>query len=405
MAIRNINYTVTADSITPATEQFAGTQEEHNATSLVFTFNPALITALTAYIADYELKYRFDVYDGEGNVLQGDDFTLVENGTVLEAVTLDLSEPAARYGGKASVYLVITAYSGDETKLNLYSFPAKLRFNNLPDGGEGDNNAREAITTLAEAAKSAANAADNSAIAAAESEDVAEIAKQQTLEARFALENGSTFIFDGGDSEGAIDIELVVDSALSDVSENPVQNKVIKGYVDGKTVIDTAMSGSSENAVQNKVIQAAINAAIAAATLAAHPIGSFYISEVATEPSTLFGGTWVAVHGRFLLASGENEANPEGSDYDLAAGAINTTAGDMDGEDKHKNTVDETAKHIHSGLLVPGGPLNIGNASTGLGVSYGNTGGSAITTTESGGDLSHNNMPPYLSVYMWKRTA
>lgn len=57
--------------------------------------------------------------------------------------------------------------------------------------------------------------------------------------------------------------DLTIDSAMSDTSENPVQNKVLKDYIDshsgGGGDIDDALSTESENAVQNKVITAKIN--------------------------------------------------------------------------------------------------------------------------------------------------
>lgn len=40
--------------------------------------------------------------------------------------------------------------------------------------------------------------------------------------------------------------------------------------------------------------------------LSAYPVGSYYISSVATSPATLFGGTWVQVRDRFILAAGSS---------------------------------------------------------------------------------------------------
>lgn len=390
MAIRNINYTISADGVTPATEQFAGMQEEHNATSLTFALDPDLRTALTEYILNYELAYRFDIYDGEGNVLQGDSSSLVEGGTVLESVTLELAEPAARYGGKVSIYLVITAFDGDSTKLNLYSFPAKLRFNNLPDGGEGDNNTREAITTLAEAAKTAADKAEQSAIEAAESEEAAENAKTDTLDAKFALENGAEFIFEGGDSESEMSIELIVDSVLSDNSENPVQNKVIKAALDEKqdagdipSILSTFLATTN---FRNAVF------------LACHPIDSIYATVDNTSPGVTYGGTWVQVaQGRALVGVGT------GTDLNEVTKAF--TVGNNDGEYEHTLTIDESPTHKHNEIFTN---INLTEGATPktLKVYQGNTSANSSDQMEnSGGGQAHNNVQPSYGVYIWKRTA
>ena len=71
--------------------------------------------------------------------------------------------------------------------------------------------------------------------------------------------------FAGGGGSGETDI--VVDNKMSDVSTNPVQNKVIKEYVDNavqdvEILLDTEMSNTSENAVQNKIIKQYVDEAI-----------------------------------------------------------------------------------------------------------------------------------------------
>lgn len=55
---------------------------------------------------------------------------------------------------------------------------------------------------------------------------------------------------------------LVIDSALSTTSENPVQNKVVTSAINGKlspSDVDSSLSASSENPVQNKVVKAALD--------------------------------------------------------------------------------------------------------------------------------------------------
>lgn len=53
---------------------------------------------------------------------------------------------------------------------------------------------------------------------------------------------------------------ITVDSAMSDTSTNPVQNKVVKAAIDAKTIaVDSALSDTSVNPVQNKVVKAALD--------------------------------------------------------------------------------------------------------------------------------------------------
>lgn len=132
-----------------------------------------------------------------------------------------------------------------------------------------------------------------------------------------------------------------------------------------------------------------------------HPIGSIYMSVVATDPADLFGGTWERIKDTFLLATGDTYA-----------------AGSTGGESAHKLTTDEMPYHTHAeffyaegmgDLTVPGGTVRI-PGETGFLFSMSETPNASRgvlgETAGVGGDpLSHNNMPPYLAVYVWKRTA
>lgn len=136
-----------------------------------------------------------------------------------------------------------------------------------------------------------------------------------------------------------------------------------------------------------------------------YPVGSVYISTSSTSPATFLGGTWARINGRFLLGLGSNTANTVTTYGSLAAGSINrTTAKEQGGEVLHKLTTTEMPKHKHN-LIVRVG------ASTGSYYGYppaSNSGGSNSEQNvgyETGGDGSHNNMPPYIAVYMWERTA
>lgn len=151
-----------------------------------------------------------------------------------------------------------------------------------------------------------------------------------------------------------------------------------------------------------------------------YPIGAIYMSTVSTNPATLFKiGNWEALPaGRVLLAQG------------TSTWGVNYSAGSTGGEDKHTLTVSESAPHNHTGNATTSGSTHT-HALT-MRASHGKDGNGgvprfgdgdvwsdyktqnlsaagehshAITINNSGGGQAHNNMQPYLSVYMWKRIS
>lgn len=129
-----------------------------------------------------------------------------------------------------------------------------------------------------------------------------------------------------------------------------------------------------------------------------YPINSIYISYSHTSPAELFGGEWTRIVDRFLWGTGPG-------------GAIGYT----DGEAKHTLTTNEIPSHQHFyNNLYNGYPL--AEYRTGSGQYYaplydnqsGNESSNAYSntgTTKTGGGASHNNMPPYIQVSIWRRTA
>ena len=115
-----------------------------------------------------------------------------------------------------------------------------------------------------------------------------------------------------------------------------------------------------------------------------YPVGSIYMSTSATNPKILFGGTWEQIQGRFLLGAGSGYA-----------------AGSSGGEATHSLTAAEIPIHAH-GIDYMGAY----GASSGSWGGFVATSGTGITNTHAtGGGAAHNNMPPYLVVYVWKRIA
>lgn len=113
-----------------------------------------------------------------------------------------------------------------------------------------------------------------------------------------------------------------------------------------------------------------------------YPVGSIYISTVSTNPATLFGiGTWERIKDTFLLAAGDTYS--AGS-----TGGAATVTLDTNTIPSHRHSVG-----VGTGSSTPGGDFNCA------------WGGSSTWSSYTGGGQAHNNMPPYLTVYVWKRTA
>lgn len=127
---------------------------------------------------------------------------------------------------------------------------------------------------------------------------------------------------------------------------------------------------------------------------AVYPVGSIYMSVNSTSPATLFGGTWEAIQGKFLLGA-------DGGAY---------KAGNTGGEATHTLTVDEIPKHTHSMYSGNSGAPDTWEPDGG---SYlvdsvtqdKHTWWASLGMNYAGGGAEHNNMPPYLAVYIWKRTG
>lgn len=128
-----------------------------------------------------------------------------------------------------------------------------------------------------------------------------------------------------------------------------------------------------------------------------YPIGSIYMNTTDINPSTLFGGTWEQLKDRFLLGVGDIYQ-----------------AGSIGGEEKHTLTAAElpslrpnfkatnsTTTGGSANYLYLGGTVSPAVATP----TAGRLGITRTAFDPLGKDQPHNNMPPYLTVYMWKRIS
>ena len=121
--------------------------------------------------------------------------------------------------------------------------------------------------------------------------------------------------------------------------------------------------------------------------LNSYPVGTIYISADSTSPASLFGGTWEIIKDRFLLATGDMYA-----------------AGSTGGSAAHTLTVDE----MPNISLQYKDYFSADQGTEHKLVSYDSedpSSESSAHTKSIGGGNSFSVMPPYLTVYIWKRIS
>lgn len=183
------------------------------------------------------------------------------------------------------------------------------------------------------------------------------------------------------DRDSAYDFLVTIQDKLESTGYNLTIGKGIPSFF-----IDTQKSSVGVNCLpsQSDVLQLGESAWLTAQ--GAYPVGAIYLSVTDANPAALFGGTWERIGGRFLL------------------GADTTyTAGSTGGEAAHTLTVDEMPKHNHEidNLNASGSstPFMTVQAQDNKGF------GGNVQTMYAGGGKAHNNMPPYLTVFMWQRVS
>ena len=137
-------------------------------------------------------------------------------------------------------------------------------------------------------------------------------------------------------------------------------------------------------------LQSALDAktTLADAKLAAHPVYSIYISVSSTNPASLFGGTWVSFGaGRVLVG-----INSSDSDFNQSQ--------ETGGAKTHTLTINEMPSHNHQTSSYSGN-----NGSQVISEPWEGNWGGGNRVSNTGGGQAHNNLQPYIVVYMWKRTA
>ena len=221
--------------------------------------------------------------------------------------------------------------------------------------------------------------------------------------------------------------KTIVDSVPSYTSKNPIQNKAVTSALKHKLSLD---GGTMTGALTTKGIKLTsgtdygdtlpsdpATGQLFFQTIGSnfvldnvYPVGSIYMNVNSTNPGTLFGGTWEQIQGKFLL--GMSSSYPAGSQGGEAEHTL--TVGEMPTHGNHlmqggmyselaDNQSNDSSYRSNTLYLPKTAFTSSGNFNRGW--KDWNGGEMYPAGTLKGGGNPHNNMPPYLAVYTWKRTA
>ena len=239
-----------------------------------------------------------------------------------------------------------------------------------------------------------------------------------------SFSSGTAFTFGGGaiSTESSYDVKYTITDAFTTVTIIDMVStaSVLMDFKAGGKGIAIGKVSEADNTFEisdkwdMKVYGKLLKQLILDST---YPVGSIYMSVNSTSPATLFGGTWSQLQNRFLLGAGSSyTAGNTGG-----AATVTLTTAQMPAHthtftgssattssDSHTHTVPNT-KGDNSGSGNKCESWSSASASgrtvTTSSDSHTHTVTAKGTNANTGGDGSHNNMPPYLVVYMWKRTA
>ena len=164
------------------------------------------------------------------------------------------------------------------------------------------------------------------------------------------------------------------------------------------TIVHDGITFQTEEPTGTKCNVSGLNVA-----LASYPIHSVYLSFDEDDPATMFGGTWEKLPDRVLVGAGNKYASrDEGGSADAIV---------VD----HTHTIDSSGAHYHTTTSLK----STGSTSGSMAESYaqygstrniripysGTNGAHTHTVNNTGQDGTEANMPPYVAIYMWERTA
>ena len=254
-------------------------------------------------------------------------------------------------------------------------------------------------------------------------------------DAGVAFSSGTAVVFGGGaiSTETSYDIKYTLTDAFASVSIQDIVSTAAvvmdfkaggKGVAVGKVAENDNMFEVSED-WDVKVYGKLLKDYIASLTAAIYPVGSIYMSVNSTNPSTYFGGTWVAWgSGRVPVGINTSDSNFSTVEKTGGASTVTLTTSQMPSHTHtftgSSATTNSKGAHTHainftktawsgsssSRVVVDSTDYTaLSNDTTASAGAHTHTLTAKGTNASTGGGGSHTNLQPYIVCYMWKRTA
>lgn len=261
-----------------------------------------------------------------------------------------------------------------------------------------------------------------------------QVSAEQWTDAGVTFAANTVFIYGKGQisTETSYDVRYTLEDAFSSISVQEIVSTaaVVMDFKSGGKGVAIGKVSESDNTFEVaenwdvKVYGMLLKEYIQQFAKTMYPVGSIYLSVSSTNPSTYFGGTWVAWgSGRVPVGINTSDSNFNAVEKTGGASAVTLTASQMPSHTHtftgSSTTTNSAGGHTHNiGRDTDGGSgssrytVHKAGASGAQGTSPTSSAGAHTHTltpkgknANTGGGGSHTNLQPYIVCYMWKRTA
>ena len=261
-----------------------------------------------------------------------------------------------------------------------------------------------------------------------------QVSAEQWTDAGVTFASNTAFTYGKGQisTETSYDVRYTLEDAFSAISVQEIVSTaaVVMDFKSGGKGVAIGKVSETDNTFEVaenwdvKVYGMLLKEYIQQFAKTMYPVGSIYMSVSSTNPSTYFGGTWVAWgSGRVPVGINTSDSNFNTVEKTGGASTVTLTASQMPSHTHtftgSSTTTNSAGGHTHNiGRDTDGGSgssrytVHKAGASGAQGTSPTSSAGAHTHTLtpkgkngNTGGGGSHNNLQPYIVCYMWKRTA